>query len=99
LEAERELHRLLFSASGNELLTGLLSSLLLQQRRILAIIRATGEYDYVSEAIEHRRLLNDVLLGDPERAERAAVAHLRASRQWLLERVRELDALSPPAEM
>jgi DNA-binding GntR family transcriptional regulator len=91
-EAERALHRLLWSASGNELMTDILGMLHLQTRRMLAFVRVFEHQHSQSEVDLHEELVREVLSGDPGRAERTVAEHLRASRELLLPRIGELIA-------
>jgi DNA-binding GntR family transcriptional regulator len=91
-EAERDLHRLLWSASGNELMTDILGMLHLQTRRMLAFVRIFEHQHSASEVELHEELVREILAGDPRRAERTVAAHLRVSRELLLPRISELIA-------
>lgn len=90
IEAERELHRLLWSFSGNELLTETVRSLYVQTRRVLAYTRAFELGDDQYE--HHHELVSQILTGDADAAEQAVASHLRASCDVMLERMREIEA-------
>jgi DNA-binding GntR family transcriptional regulator len=91
-EAERALHRLLWSSSGNELMTDILGMLHLQTRRMLAFVRIFENQHSRSEVELHEHLVGEILSGDSDRAEQTVIEHLQASREMLLPRIGELIA-------
>jgi DNA-binding GntR family transcriptional regulator len=91
IEAERSLHRAIWSRCDNRLLLDHLAQVQVQTRRLLLYNKAFTA-DPASEVRTHRALLDDVLSGDPLRAETAVRAHVRESAALVLARLPDPDA-------
>ena len=90
IEAERALHREIWSRCDNELLRELMTTLQLQTRRLLIynkVFRSTVD----EEIATHRDLVEAVLSGDPGRAEAAMADHVNESAERVLASMPEDD--------
>jgi len=90
IEAERALHREIWSRCDHELLLELMSTLQLQTRRLLLynkVFRSPPE----EEIATHRELVSAILTGDPARAEAATREHVRLSTERVLSGMPEDD--------
>jgi DNA-binding GntR family transcriptional regulator len=95
IEAERALHRQIWSAAGNELLHELMATIALQTRRLLIynkVFRTSPD----EEIATHRELVMAVLTGDPDRAEAAVREHIAQSAARVLASMPE-DLETEPA--
>jgi DNA-binding GntR family transcriptional regulator len=88
IEAERALHREIWSRCDNDLLKDYLATLQVQTRRLLIYNKVfTTPAD--EEVAMHRQLVETVLSGDPEAAAAAVRDHVRASADFVLGRMSE----------
>jgi DNA-binding GntR family transcriptional regulator len=88
IEAERALHRHIWSRSDNDLLRELMATLALQTRRLLLynkVFRTSPD----EEISTHRELVEAVLSGDPDTAETAVRDHINQSAARVLARMPE----------
>jgi DNA-binding GntR family transcriptional regulator len=90
VEAERELHNAIASASDNELLVAELLSIHRQTYRVLAYYRPQ-DFDLPGELEDHRRLVETLLTADPLAAEREARDHVLRARDRVLANMPEID--------
>lgn len=83
IEAERALHREIWSRCDHDLLKEYLANLQLQTRRLL-IYNKVFTTPAEDELAMHRSLVAAVLSGNPDLAEAAMAAHVRASAEIVL---------------
>jgi DNA-binding GntR family transcriptional regulator len=101
IEAERALHREIWSRCDNELLRDLMTTLQLQTRRLLIynkVFRSTVD----EEIATHRKLVDAVLSGDPAHADAAMAAHVNESAERVLASMPEdadEEAAAQPVEL
>jgi DNA-binding GntR family transcriptional regulator len=88
IEAERALHREIWSRCDNELLLELLSNLQIQTRRLL-IYNKIFRADPADEIQMHRDLVAGIVSGDPDQAEAVVRRHIRASADLVLAKMPE----------
>lgn len=88
IEAERALHREIWSRCGHELLKLHLNAIQLQMRRLLIYNKAFST-PADEEVAMHRDLVAKILSGDPDRAEEAVREHIRSSAQTVLAKIPE----------
>jgi DNA-binding GntR family transcriptional regulator len=97
IEAERALHREIWSHCDNELLRELMTTLQLQTRRLLIynkVFRTTVD----EEIATHQELVAAVLSRDPIRAEAAMAAHVNESAERVLASMPEDTDTEPSAQ-
>ena len=94
VDASRErhyrFHRLLAEYAGNRLLSDMLTKVDFFRSLCDSLkgVAANAQYP----RYWHRKLMDDICSGDPDRAERGMREHVRDSKPYLLESVRQLDA-------
>jgi DNA-binding GntR family transcriptional regulator len=88
IEAERALHREIWSRCDNLLLVELLSNLQIQTRRLL-IYNKVFRSDPADEIRMHRDLVAAIVSGDPSEAEAVVRGHIRASAELVLAKMPE----------
>ena len=86
LQANREFHSIIAGAAGNERLAELLAGVFDDMERLLNLSHI--QYDR-NEATprEHQAIIEALRAGDPERAEQAALDHIRPMRTLVIEQV------------
>jgi DNA-binding GntR family transcriptional regulator len=90
IEAERALHRAVWSRCDNGLLLDYLAQVQVQTRRLLLYNKAFTA-DPAAEVRMHRALVEEILSGDSQRAEVAVRNHVEASARLVLARLPESD--------
>jgi DNA-binding GntR family transcriptional regulator len=99
IEAERALHRELWSHCGNDQLLAFMGTLQVQTRRLLMFNRAFSA-NPEDEVNLHERLVATVLAGDAAAAEAAIRAHVRRSADLIIERIPEdMSVVEEPPRM
>jgi DNA-binding GntR family transcriptional regulator len=92
-EANREFHRLLVMACGNQIVLEVLDGLWDRQSAITMLATYTTEHSAVEHLnSEHRAMLDAFRLGRVELAQALIKAHIRDGRHELHERMPQLDA-------
>lgn len=83
VEADVAFHAVIAKAAGNAVLTSLLGSLATRtmRARLWHGREADGALD--ETRMEHRRIYEAIIAGDPELARAAATAHIASSERWL----------------
>jgi DNA-binding GntR family transcriptional regulator len=94
IEAERALHREIWSHCDHLLLRELMTTLQLQTRRLL-IYNKVFRTPVEEEIATHQELVVAVLSGDPARAEAAMTEHVTQSAERVLARMPEDDGEEP----
>jgi DNA-binding GntR family transcriptional regulator len=90
IEAERALHRAVWSRCDNRLLLDYLAQVQVQTRRLLVYNKAFSA-DPAAEVRTHRALIEEILSGDSHRAETAVRDHVQESAGLVLARLPESD--------
>lgn len=87
VEADVAFHAVIAKAAGNAVLTSLLASLATRtmRARLWHGREADGALD--ETRMEHRRIYEAIIAGDPELARAAATAHIASSERWLKARL------------
>ena len=103
IEAERALHRAVWSRCDNGQLLDYLAQVQVQTRRLLLYNKAFSG-DPASEIRTHRALIEEVLSGDAHRSEAAVRNHVQESARLVLARLPESDEAGsrlplPPHEL
>jgi Transcriptional regulators len=86
IEAERALHRAVWSRCDNDLLLEYLGQVQVQTRRLLVYNRAFSA-DAETELRTHRELVEEITSGDSDRAEMAVRIHVQESASLVLARL------------
>lgn len=103
LEANVELHVLVARASGNDMLTEMVGTLLEREQRLNHLSHMLRDRNN-DATNEHRDLLDALAIGDGERAEQVMKEGIQSARRFVLEAlmtspsIQSVNVFSPPAK-